>query len=174
MRKAPCLLFLLCFAAAGCGQRQHNIVSIANTDEPVISSSPAAPAGNATGNDQALSGSHDQVLRTETVSGTFTGWEMGDYLWGHIQVAGRAPISAQPGPTPIDLFLDANRGRPVTVELATVRTRLPEAGGPIEIQRITAARNAAGPADAWWQGLSAAERAAAQHRFEQGPLSSGR
>jgi hypothetical protein len=99
---------------------------------------------------------------------------MGDYLWGHIQVAGRSePISAQPGPTPIDLFLDANRGRPVTVDVATVRTELPEAGGMTEIQRITAARNATTTAEAWWQGLSAADRAAAQRRFEAGPLSSG-
>jgi hypothetical protein len=171
---------LLCLAAAGCGQKHGNIISIANEQElapPVNAAEPAnaaAPAGNAAGNAQASSASHDQVLRTETVSGTFTGWEMGDYLWGHIRVAGRAePISAQPGPSPIDLFLDANRGRPVTVEIATVRTEIPEAGGMTEIQRITAARNATTNADAWWQSLSAADRSAAQRRFEAGPLSSG-
>ena len=37
-------------------------------------------AGEATGAETASS--RDQVLRTETVSGTFTGWEMGDYLLG--------------------------------------------------------------------------------------------
>ena len=170
MRKAPCLVFLLCLAAAGCGQRRGEIVSIANSDEPVISSNKAAPPGNRTGNAQASNAS-DQVLRTQTVSGTFAGWEMGDYLWARIQVPGRETISAQPGPSPIDLFLDANRGRPVTVEIATVRTNVPEAGGPTEIRRITAARNEAGTADAWWQSLSAADRAAAQHRLETGALS---
>jgi hypothetical protein len=180
MRSAPILLSLLCLAAAGCGQRHGNIISIANSEElapPGNSPEPAnaaAPPGNMAGNAQASGASHDQVLRTETVTGTFTGWQMGDYLWGHIQVAGRRePISAQPGPTPIDLFLDANRGRPVTVEVATVRTEIPEAGGMTEIQRITAARNATTNADAWWRGLSAADRAAAQRRFEAGPLTGG-
>ena len=169
-------LLLLSLAVAGCGRHHGNIISIANTAETPVSGAPVneiAPAGNVTGNESASS--HDQVLRSETVSGTFTGWEMGDYLWAHIQVAGRhEPISAQPGPTPIDLFLDANRGRPVTVDVATVRTELPEAGGMTEIQRITAARNATTTAEAWWQGLSAADRAAAQRRFEAGPLSGGR
>ena len=60
-----------------------------------------------------------------------------------------------------------------TVLVATVRTQIPEAGGMTEIQRITAARNATTTAQAWWQSLSAADRASAQRRFEAGPLSSG-
>jgi hypothetical protein len=178
-------LLLLCLAATGCGQHHGNIISIANSQgfetpangtAPANGAEPAAnAASNAAGNAQASAASHDRVLRTETVSGTFTGWEMGDYLWAHIQVAGRRePISAQPGPSPIDLFLDANRGRPVTVDVATVRTEIPEAGGMTEIQRITAAHNASTTAEAWWQTLSAADRTAAQRRFEAGPLSSGR
>ena len=170
-------LLLLCLAAAGCGQQHGNVISIANTQDAAAPTNEAAPANAAApaGNAQASPASRDQVLRTETVSGTFTGWEMGDYLWGHIQVAGRRePISAQPGPTPIELFLDANRGRPVTVEIATVRTEIPEAGGMTEIQRITSARNAAATADSWWAGLSAADRAAAQRRFENDPLTDGR
>ena len=175
MRRSAILL-LLSLAAAGCGRGQGNIVSIANGAAPAPAppaANAAAPGGNATGNAQAAGGATDQVLRRETVTGTFAGWEMGDYLWAHIQVPGRDTISAQPGPSPIDLFLDANRGRQVTVEVATVQTDIPEAGGITEIERITAARNAAGTADSWWQGLSAADRAAAQRRFEQGPLSSG-
>ena len=171
--KRSALLLAFCLAAAGCGKQHGNIISIANTQgfTPLDNEATPAPAtaGNASGNAQAAS--HDQVLRSETVTGTFAGWEMGDYLWAHVQVPGRDTISAQPGPTPIDLFLDANRGRQVTVEVATVRTNVPEAGGEMEIQRITAARNATTTADAWWQGLSATDRAAAQHRFEQGALS---
>jgi hypothetical protein len=185
-------LLLLCLAVAACSRHQGNIISTANNEgfAPIdngAAANAAASAGNGgagnvaagngaadnmAGNGQAPAASHDQVLRSETVSGIFTGWEMGDYLWGHIQVAGREPISAQPGPAPIDLFLDANRGRPVTVEVATVRTEIPEAG-MTEIQRITSARNATTTAEAWWQGLSAADRAAAQRRFEAGPLSGG-
>jgi hypothetical protein len=113
----------------------------------------------------------EPVLRSQTVSGTFTGWEMGDYLWAKIDVPGRDTVRAQPGPSPIDLFLDDNRGGLVTVTVSTVRANIPENGGPTEIERITAARNAAGTAEAWWQGLSAADRAAAQRRFEEGALS---
>jgi hypothetical protein len=177
--KRRALLLLLCLAAPGCGQRAANIVSIANTEGAppppgnAVGNVQSAPAGNMAGNAQASGAPGDQVLRRETVTGTFTGWEMGDYLWAHIQVPGRETISAQPGPTPIDLFLDANRGRPVTVEVANVRTEIPEAGGMTEIQRITAARNGTTTADAWWQGLSPADRAAAQRRFEDGPLSHG-
>jgi hypothetical protein len=178
MRSAQLLLSFLCLAAAACGPRAGNEnATVAPANVAGNAAAPAAPANQAApaSNTQASTASRDQVLRTETVTGTFTGWEMGDYLWGHIQVAGRRePISAQPGPTPIDLFLDANRGRPVTVEVATVRTEIPEAGGMTEIQRITAARNAAGTADAWWAGLSAADRAAAQRRFEDGALTDGR
>ena len=93
-------VLLLCLAVAGCGQKHGNIISIANSEgfgptaNEAVPANAAAPAGNMTGNAQSSSASHDQVLRSETVSGTFTGWEMGDYLWAHIQVAGRRePIS---------------------------------------------------------------------------------
>jgi hypothetical protein len=173
--KRGALLLALGLAVAGCGKQHGNIISIANSQGFTPLDNEAAPAGNAAGNGagnaSAPAGAHDQVLRSETVTGTFAGWEMGDYLWAHIQAPGRETISAQPGPTPIDLFLDANRGRQVTVEVATVRAEVPEAGGPTEIKRITAARNATTTAEAWWQSLSAADRTAAQHRFEEGPLS---
>jgi hypothetical protein len=164
------LVSLATLALAACGQNAGNNAAASNdaanaaAPAPVPATNAAAPANNSVA-------AAEPVLRRETVSGTFTGWEMGDYLWGHIAVPGRETISAQPGPTPVDLFLDANRGRPVTVEIATVTANIPENGGPTEIQRITAARNAAGTAEAWWQSLSAADRAAAQHRFEQGALS---
>ena len=174
--KRTAFLLLLSLAAAGCGRHHGNIISIANTQGFTPLPNETAPAGNASGNAAGNGQDADaggQVLRRETVSGTFTGWEMGDYLYAHISVPGRDEISAQPGPSPIDLFLDANRGRPVTVEIATVRTEVPEAGGMTEIQRVTSARNASTTAEAWWQGLSAADRDAAQRRFEQGPLSHG-
>src|SRR5258705_48368 len=132
MRSGPFLLSFLCLAAAACGPRAGNEnVAIAPANIAGNSAAPAPPANQATpaSNSQASAASHDQILRSETVTGTFTGWEMGDYLWAHIQVPGRREqISAQPGPAPIDLFLDANRGRTVTVDIATVRTEIPQAG----------------------------------------------
>ena len=156
-------------ALSACGQNAGN--NAATTNNGANAAAPAPPAGNEAAPTNNGTAAAEPVLRSETVSGTFTGWEMGDYLWAHIAVPGRETISAQPGPSPVDLFLDANRGRPVTVTIATVRANIPENGGPMEVERITAARNAAGTAEAWWQGLSEADRAAAQHRFEQGALS---
>jgi hypothetical protein len=145
-------------------------------DLPANQANAAAPAANARADatapaGNAAAGSTDEVVRTETVTATFAGWEMGDYLWANFTVPGRDPIAAQPGPSPIDLFLDAHRGRQVTVEIATVRTDIPEAGGMSEIQRVTAARTAAADAQSWWRGLPEAERAAARRRFEEGALS---
>jgi hypothetical protein len=161
------LISLTALALAGCGQTAGNNAATANA----ANAAAPAPANEAVPANASNSAAAEPVSRRETVTGTFAGWEMGDYLWAHVQVPGRETISAQPGPTPIDLFLDANRGRQVTVEIATVMANIPENGGPTEIQRITAARNAAGTAESWYQGLSAADRTAAQHRFEQGPLS---
>jgi hypothetical protein len=164
------LISLTALAVAGCGQKAGKNAATANA---VNAAAPANGYASAeiSVNSPNSAAAAEPVLRRETVTGTFSGWEMGDYLWAHIQVPGRETISAQPGPTPIDLFLDANRGRQVTVEVSTVTANIPENGGATEVQRITAARNAAGTAEAWYQGLSAADRAAAQHRFEQGPLS---
>lgn len=167
------LASLAAFALAACGGTAANNAATNNSAAAVV----PAPAGNAVnaaapaGNDSAAA---EPVLRTETVTATFTGWEMGDYLWGNFTARGREPFSAQMGPDPVALFLDANRNREVTVEVATVMANLPEAGpSPTEIQRIMSARNAGGTAEQWWAGLSAADRAAAQRRFEEGPLSSG-
>jgi hypothetical protein len=167
MRLAFASLALLSLAA--CGQGGGNNGATANGAN---AAAPAAPAVNTTApaNDSAAA---EPVLRSETVTGTFSGWEMGDYLWAKIEVPGRDTVRAQPASAPesIALFLDANRGRQVTVEVATVMANIPENGGATEIQRITGARNAAGTAEAWWQGLSEADRTAARHRLEQGALS---
>ena len=107
----------------------------------------------------------DRILHTETLSGTFAGWERGDYLWARIAVLGRGTISAMPGPAPIGPFLEANRGRRVTVEIRTVLTTLAGAG-ETDIRRIIRARNNLGTANAWWQRLNPAQRRAAQRRYE--------
>jgi hypothetical protein len=171
MHRASFLLLPL--VLAGCTQPPSGNATT-NGVELVANLVEATNRNAAIANGSSDGGAPDPVLRRETVSGTFTGWEMGDYLWAKIAVPGRAEISAQPGPSPIDLFLDANRGRPVTVEIATVRASVPEAGGAIEIQRIVAARSPAGTADAWWAALPPAARQTAQRRFEDGALSGGR
>jgi hypothetical protein len=146
-----------------------------NAAAPANQTNAAAPAANASASAAPAAsnaaGPADEVIGTRTVAATFTGWDMGDYLWANFTVPGGNPIAAQPGPSPIDLFLDAHRGQQVTIEIASVRTEIPEAGGMTEILRITGARTAESDAASWWQRLSPTDRAAAQRRFEQGALS---
>ena len=108
----------------------------------------------------------DRLLRSETVTGRLVGWEMGDYLWARIAVRGRETLGAQPGPDPIGPFLEAHRGRPLTIRIDTVSTYVPEAGGMTAIVRIGAARDGRVTAQLWWRRLTPAQRRAAQRRFE--------
>ena len=166
------LVSFVALSLAACGGSAVNNVATANSAN-AAASAPVDNAANAAAPAANGSAAAEPVLRSETITATFTGWEMGDYLWAQFTATGREPFSAQVGPTPVDLFLDANRGREVTVEVSTVMANIPENGGATEIQRITAARNAAGTAEQWYAGLSATDRAAAQRRFEEGALSSG-
>lgn len=140
----------------------------------ILAATPApAPNAQTDADSNGAAASPARVLRTETVSGTFVGWDMGDYLWAKVAVPNSPPINAMVDvPEPTGFFLAANVGRPVTVEVRTVMMHIPEAGGEEEIRLIGSARNAAGTAESWWRSLSAADRAAAERRF-QGALDSG-
>jgi hypothetical protein len=109
--------------------------------------------------------SRPEILRKETVSAVFTGWDTGDYVWARLRVPGREPIGVWSGPSPIDFFLDSHVGEPLTIELETIRTNVPEAGGQTEVQRISSARLGNLTAELWWQSLSAKERQDAQIRL---------
>lgn len=109
----------------------------------------------------------ERVLRTQTVTGRFTGWEIGDYVWAKIAVANRREeLRGMPSASPIEFFLEAHRGRDVTVEIATVRMNIPEAGGWTNLPRIVAARNADGTARQWWRGLNRAARDRARSAYD--------
>lgn len=113
----------------------------------------------------AAPGQPDQLLRRQTYDATFTGWERGDYVWARFEV-GRRRLTAMPGDDPIGPFLEANRGRRITVTITTVRTDLPEAGRT-EIRRVVAARRGGVTADGWWSRLSPRYRRAWTRRFEE-------
>jgi hypothetical protein len=104
----------------------------------------------------------EQVLRSETVSAVFTGWDTGDYVWARLSIAGREPVGVWSGPSPIDLFLDSHVGKQFTLTLQTIRTDLPEAGGATEVRRISAARMGDLTAETWWKSLSPKQRQDAQ------------
>lgn len=104
----------------------------------------------------------EKVLKSEMVEAVFTGWEQGDYLWARLEVKGRAPIGAWSGPSPIDLFLDAHIGKPLTIRLETIDAEIPEAGGRMEVPRVADARLGTLTAAAWWAALSSKQRQDAQ------------
>jgi len=99
-----------------------------------------------------------KVLRSETTTAVFTGWDIGDYVWARLKIEGRDEFGAWSGPSPIDLFLDAHVGKPIVVRIDTILTDVPEAGGKIELPRITAARIGDLTAAAWWASLSPGQR----------------
>ena len=142
-----------------------------------LSTSPSAarPAGVAAAKafQHGGTGRRDRILRSATVEGRVTGLTMGDYLWVTVRPSRGAEFQAQPAASPVDLFLDAHRGQPLTLQVQDVSRYIPEAGGRQEIKVIAAARMGRTSAAAWWRSLSPAQRRAAQHHFEQGALSSG-
>lgn len=142
-----------CLAAAACGE-----AGTASNEAAAPAAAAAAPAAAPQG---------EQALRSETVEAVFTGWEMGDYLWATIEVEGREAAGAWVGPSPLEHFLEAHKGRPITVRLDTVRVHIPEAGGPEEIEKIADARAGTLSAVQWWAGLSAAQKKAAEARMEE-------
>jgi hypothetical protein len=141
-RIAAAALLLL----AGCGEADN--VAAPNSAQAAPTAAAQAPG--------------EKVLKSETVEAVFTGWEQGDYVWARLEVKGREPIGAWSGPSPIDLFLDAHVGKPMTVRLETIDADIPEAGGRMEVQRVADARIGTLTAAAWWSGLSPKHRRDAQ------------
>ena len=144
----------------GCDGAARN--EAGQTDGNAATAQSAAPAPGAEGNAAA-----EKVLKSETVEAVFEGWEMGDYLWATLAVPGREAAGAFVGPTPIEHFLEAHKGKPITVRIDTVMMDIPEAGGAEEVQKIAEASAGGVSAAQWWAGLSAEERAAAERRMEE-------
>lgn len=144
-------------AAAACG----------DADAPAgDAAAAAAPAAVAAPVEAAAPGPAEAV-RSETVEAVFTGWEMGDYLWANLEIEGREASGAWVGPSPVDHFLEAHKGRPITLRIETAQVHIPEAGGTEQIERVVEARAGGLTAAQWWAGLSAAERKAAEARLEE-------
>jgi hypothetical protein len=109
----------------------------------------------------------DRVLRTETATGTLRAWEFGDYLWARIEIEGRGRSGMRIGEGPIGPFLEAHRGRPLTLTLQLASVYIPEAGGRDIVTRIVGARLGALTARTWWRRLTPTQRGAARTRFER-------
>jgi hypothetical protein len=160
---AAALLTIL--AGCGDGGAEENAAAggSANTATPATNvSAPSVTSAAAPGGGEA----EEKVLKTETVEAVFTGWEMGDYVWANLDVKGRETTGAWVGPTPLEHFLEAHKGKPLTVRIDTVKAAVPEAGGEMEVAKIADARLGALTAAAWWEKLSPAERQAAEKKME--------
>jgi hypothetical protein len=133
----------------------------------VLALAAAAPALAAAQNVHTRLAPGERVIHAETVTGRFVGWEQGDYIWARLAVPGRREeLRGNPGASPIEFFLEANRGQPITVQIALIRMNVPEAGGWTNLPRITAARNGQGTAEQWWHGLNKHQRDQARSRFD--------
>jgi hypothetical protein len=144
---SPLLLILV--ALAGCDRRTGNN---ATPSAQVAEKAPAAAQ-------------QPKVLKSRAVEAVFTGWELGDYLWAQLEVEGK-PLSAWPGPSPIDYFLDYHERKPLTVQLETILADVPEAGGKMQVQRIADVRFGSITAQDWWQSRNPEQRREAQLRIE--------
>ena len=157
---------LMITAGCGGGGAEENAASggALNTATPATNiSAPSVTSAAAPGGGEA----EEKVLKTETVEAVFTGWEMGDYVWANLDVKGRETTGAWVGPTPLEHFLEAHKGKPLTVRIDTVKAQVPEAGGDMEVAKIADARHGTLTAAAWWNRLSPAERQAAERRMEE-------
>ena len=139
------------------------LLALAGCDQ--VETGATAPASNATSAQAAPPA--EKVLKSETVDAVFTGWEVGDYVWAKLDVKGRGESGAWVGPTPLEHFLEAHKGKPISVTIKTVRVEIPEAGGEQEVPKIAEARVGPLTAVAWWRGLSPAQRQAAERRMEE-------
>ena len=155
---AGALLFLL-GACDATPAGNESAPAAENAGTASVESPSAAPAPNG-------GEAKEKVLRSETVEAVFTGWEVGDYVWANLAVKGRESAGAWVGPSPLEHFLEAHKGKPITVRLDTVMADIPEAGGEMEVVKVAEARVGTLSAAAWWGGLSAEQRAAAERKME--------
>jgi hypothetical protein len=143
------VLLLIVVALCGCDRGTDN------------SATPSAPAG-----EKAIARTQEpKVLKSQSVEAVFTGWELGDYLWAQLEVEGKL-LSAWPGASPIDYFLDYHERKPIVVQLETILAEIPEGGGKMQVQRIAGARTGNLTAQEWWQSRNPEQRREAQLRIE--------
>jgi hypothetical protein len=134
--------------------------------DPDAANEAAAPPAAQTP-EAAPARAQEKVLQSETVEAVFTGWDVGDYVWANLEVKGRDTSGAWVGPSPLEHFLEAHKGRPIMVRLDTVRAHLPEAGGEQDVQTIGDASIGGVTAAVWWAALPADRKQAAETQMEE-------
>ena len=111
----------------------------------------------------------DRVRETKTITGSFVGFEAGDYLHAIVKRSNGERISfflMKPG---IEYFLVLRKDEPLELTYQVVDTYIPEAGDMETIKRLIAARVSGQTYPAWWADIKT-KFTVAQLRKKYGPL----
>jgi len=92
----------------------------------------------------------DKVLETKSLTGTFVGFESGDYLHAVIrqQDGKSASFFLERG---MEIFLVDHKDQPLELTFQVVETDIPEAGGATTIERLSAVRAGDQTFADWWK-----------------------
>jgi hypothetical protein len=93
----------------------------------------------------------DRVIATKTARGTLKGFEVGDYTHAVINLQNGKEESYYIGGTGVDYFLALHKGEPLVITYQVVDSYIPEAGGKMRIERISAARAGKETSAGWWK-----------------------
>lgn len=97
-------------------------------------------------------GPPDKIKATKTVTGTFKGFEVGDYMHAVIIKSNGKEDSFFLGHAEsLQYFLVTHKGQPLTITYQVVDSYIEEAGGVQRIERISAVRAGSLSDAAWWR-----------------------
>lgn len=82
----------------------------------------------------------DVVKATKTMKATFVGFETGDYIHAILKNAKGEEVTMFLGSPGVDFFLALHVNRPLTITYQEVSSYIEEAGGRMDIERISSAR----------------------------------
>lgn len=123
---------------------------------------PAVPSADYPADIGIASNAQDKVATSLNAEGVFKGWEAGDHLWAQFDLPGHeAEDSALVDSTKIAAFLNAHKGKKISVRLDTVNTYLDPPGERMDVTKVREARIGDENAAAWWEALSPEQQRAA-------------
>jgi hypothetical protein len=94
----------------------------------------------------------DRVKATKTITGTFKGFQMGDYMHAVITKANGKEVSFfLPHTESVQYFLAAHKGEQLTLTYQVVSSYIEEAGGMQTIERLSAAKSGTETNATWWK-----------------------
>jgi hypothetical protein len=94
----------------------------------------------------------DRVKATKTITGTFKGFEVGDYIHAVITKAnGKEASFYLPQTESVQYFLVSHKGETLTLTYQIVSSYIEEAGGMQTIERLSAVKSGTLTNAAWWK-----------------------